>query len=78
MDFIKKNCKGFLVCMVIAVPSWFLGKEFKLVGGAVFAILIGMVVTLFLKDKSKLDSGIKFTSKKILQCAPCLLGVYVG
>lgn len=74
MDFIKKNWKGFLVCMVIAVPSWFLGKEFKLVGGAVFAILIGMVVTLFLKEKSKLDSGIKFTSKKILQWAVVLLG----
>ena len=39
MDFIKKNWKGFLVCMVIAVPSWFLGKEFKLVGGAVFAMV---------------------------------------
>ena len=33
-----------------------------------------MIVTLFIKDKSKLEAGIKFTSKKILQWAVVLLG----
>ncbi len=74
MDFIKKNWKGIFMCMVIAVPSWILGKQFKLIGGAVFAILIGMVVTLLIRDKSQLESGIKFTSKKVLQWAVILLG----
>ena len=74
MDFIKKNCKGLLLCLLIAVPSWFLGKAFPIVGGAVIAILAGMIVTLFFKEKGSFEAGIKFTSKKILQWAVILLG----
>ncbi|MGN0406765.1 MAG: YeiH family protein [Bacteroides sp.] len=74
MEFIKKNWKGILVCLAISVPSWFLGKQFPIIGGPVIAIIMGMVITLFIKDKSALDSGIKFTSKKILQYAVILLG----
>jgi uncharacterized integral membrane protein (TIGR00698 family) len=33
-----------------------------------------MIITLFIKDKSKFESGIQFTSKKILQYAVILLG----
>lgn len=74
MEFLKKNGPGLLVCLAIAVPSWLLGKRFPVVGGAVVAILAGMVVAMFLRDKSRLESGIKFTSKKILQWAVVLLG----
>lgn len=28
MDFIKKNLSGILVCFIIAVPAWLLGKAF--------------------------------------------------
>lgn len=74
MDFITKNGKGILLCLVIAVPSWFAGKAFPIIGGAVIAILAGMVVTLFFKEKGTFAAGIKFTSKKILQWAVILLG----
>lgn len=74
MDFFKKNGKGLAICLLIAVPSWFLGKAFPIVGGAVIAILAGMIVTLFFKEKGGFESGIKFTSKKILQWAVILLG----
>lgn len=74
MSFVQKNVRGMAWCFIIAVGSWMLGKQFPIIGGPVFAILIGMVITLFLKDKSKLESGIKFTSKKILQYAVILLG----
>lgn len=74
MNFIKTNWKGILLCLCIAIPSWFLGKQFPIIGGAVIAILAGMVITLFLKNKSPFESGIKFTSKKILQWAVILLG----
>lgn len=74
MDFIKKNGKGLLLCLAIAVPSWFLGKQFPIIGGAVIAIIAGMIVTLFIKDKTPFESGVKFTSKKILQWAVILLG----
>ena len=74
MDFIKKNWKGMLACLCIAVPSWLLGKKFPIIGGPVIAIIAGMVITLMIKDKSALESCIKYTSKKILQYAVVLLG----
>lgn len=74
MDFIKVNGKGLLLCLFIAVPSWFAGKLFPIVGGPVIAILAGMLVTLWIKDKTAFAAGIKFTSKKILQWAVVLLG----
>ena len=74
MSFVRKNWQGIILCLVIAVPSWFLGKMFPIIGGAVIAIIAGMVVTLFIKNKAPFDSGIKFTSKKVLQWAVILLG----
>lgn len=74
MNFIKKNWKGILLCLIIAIPSWYLGKMFPIIGGAVISIIAGMIITLFVKDKSAFESGIKFTSKKILQWAVILLG----
>ena len=74
MEFVKKNALGILVCLVIAVPAWLLGQRFEVVGGPVFAILIGMVIALFWKDQKAAKSGITYTSKKILQLAVVLLG----
>ena len=74
MSWIRKNVPGLLLCLAIAVPSWLFGKRFPIIGGAVTAIIVGMIVTLFIKDKTKLEAGIKFTSKKILQWAVILLG----
>lgn len=74
MSAIQKNVKGLLLCLVIAVPSWFLGKMFPVIGGAVIAIVAGMVTTVFWKDKNSFAPGITFSSKKILQWAVVLLG----
>lgn len=74
MKFIKENGKGLLLCLAIALPSCFLGMRFPIVGGAVIAIIAGMIMNLFIKDWTGLEGGIKFTSKKILQWAVVLLG----
>ena len=74
MDFIKKNGAGLLLCLCIAIPAWLLGQAVPVVGGPVFSILIGMVLTLFWKNKTKVQPGIGFTSKKMLQYAVILLG----
>ena len=74
MAFIEKNWKGLMLCLIIAIPSWLLGKQFPIIGGAVIAIIAGMIVTLFFKDKTSFEAGIKFTSKKVLQWAVILLG----
>jgi len=71
---VAEKMKGLCLCLAIAVPCWFLGKQFPIIGGAVLAILMGMLLTLLIKNKSMYDAGIKFTSKKILQWAVILLG----
>lgn len=74
MEFIHSKGKGLLLCLLIAIPSWFLGKAFPIIGGPVISILAGMAVTLLIQDKTAFEAGIKFTSKKILQWAVILLG----
>lgn len=74
MSFIKGKGPGILVCLIIAVPSWLLGKAFPVVGGAVIAILTGMLIALIWNSKGMAAEGIRFTSKFILQGAVVLLG----
>ena len=74
MDAVKKKVPGVLICLIIAVPCWLLGKAVPVVGGPVFAILSGMIITLFWKRKDAAQPGIAYTSKKVLQYAVILLG----
>ena len=74
MESLRKKLPGILVCLVIAIPSYLLGKFLPVVGGAIFSILIGMVIATFWKEKGKAAPGIKFTSKFVLQLAVVLLG----
>ena len=46
-----------------------------LIGSAVIAMFIGMLLNHFLRDTKLLASGLKFTSKKILKFAIILLGL---
>ena len=70
----EKRGKGILACLAIALPSWLLGQHFPVVGGPVIAILLGMVITLFWKEKGAAAPGIQWTSKIILQSAVVFLG----
>lgn len=83
MQFFKKNTLGIILCGIIAFIATILGEQqmgdFKLevIGAPVFAIIIGMIITLIipkLAPSSSLANGIKFTSKKILQWAVIVLG----
>jgi len=83
MKFFKEKGLGILICIVIAAVATLLSGisigsfSFEVIGAPVFAILIGMIVTLIVPSLAvheKLSSGIKFTSKKILQWAVIILG----
>ncbi len=74
MNFIKKAGPGLLLCLILSVPSFLLGKAVPVVGGPVFAILFGMAVALVLPNRERYQAGIAFTSKRILQYAVILLG----
>ena len=74
MIFIKEKGKGLLLCFGIGIAGLLLGQWFPIIGGPVFAILIGMLLALRVKEQQSLQAGIAFTSKKILQYAVILLG----
>lgn len=83
MSFIKKNIGGIAVALAIAAVATVLGGlkigsvSFEVVGAPVFAILMGMIISLISPKLAKSDNlkdGIKFTSKKILQWAVVILG----
>jgi len=77
-----KNIFGILLCLIISLPAWYLGKKIPLIGGPVIAILAGIIISLFMPNLIKLKfgkdfsfaGGIKFTSKKLLQYSIVLLG----
>ena len=74
MIFIKEKGRGLLVCFGIAAVALLLGQWVPIIGGPVFAILIGMLLAFRIKEVKSLQAGITFTSKKILQYAVILLG----
>lgn len=69
-----KKSLGVLLCVIVAVPSYFLGKLINVIGGPVFAIIFGMILNKVIKNKEKYLMGINYCSKTILQYAVILLG----
>lgn len=76
MEFAKKNGKGLLLCLGVAIPAWFAGKIFPVAGGAVIAIMAGMIITMFIKDKSPFMGGIHFSSKKNIAVGRNSIGLW--
>ena len=74
MKNLNQLWKGLALSLLIAVPSYILGLRFPIIGGPVIAIIAGMIIAIFLKEKKAFESGIRFTSKKVLQWAVILLG----
>ncbi|NLK37917.1 MAG: YeiH family putative sulfate export transporter [Epulopiscium sp.] len=76
MNF-QKKIKGIALCFIIALVAWQIVKlssSLEIIGAPVLGILIGMIVTIIMKEKGPYKDGIAFTSKKILQYAVILLG----
>ncbi|HER5376856.1 YeiH family protein [Streptococcus pyogenes] len=69
-----RKLPGLLLCLLLALPAWCLGRLFPIIGAPVFAILLGMLLALFYEHRDKTEEGISFTSKYILQTAVVLLG----
>ncbi|MFR7736419.1 MAG: YeiH family protein, partial [Eggerthella lenta] len=71
-----KNIPGLAACLALALPCWFIGQQFPIIGGPVFAILAGMAIAVFWKQptRGRVQTGIAFTGKKVLQAAVVLLG----
>lgn len=69
----KALYKGIFFSLLLAVPAWYLGGLYPIIGGPVFGILLGMAFAGFRRPQS-VEAGILFTGKKILQYSIILLG----
>ncbi len=74
---ILKLFPGILLSAGIATLAWWLESllPIHIIGAAVIAMFLGMLVNHFLGGNTVLASGVKFTSKKILKFAIILLGL---
>ena len=74
MKTIKLILPGILFATIIALIATFLGNLSPIIGGPIFAIVIGILIgNLYGKPKGATD-GLSFASKKILQWAIIALG----
>ena len=46
MKFFSDKWRGIWLCLLIAIPCWWLGKLAPVVGAPVFAIFLGMLVAM--------------------------------
>lgn len=74
MNWIYKNVYGISLAFVIALVAFNLGHLFPLIGGPVFGILFGIIISNTIGKPEKALPGISFASKKILQWAIIVLG----
>ena len=74
---VLKFLSGIVVSVAVAAVAFFIENllPIHLIGGAVIAMFIGMLVNHFIGKNGFLAPGIKFTSKKILKFAIILLGL---
>ena len=74
---ILKTFPGIILSVGVAVLACWIESllPIHLIGAAVIAMFIGMIINHFLKDNKIFASGLKFTSKKILKFAIILLGL---
>ncbi len=72
-----KFLSGIAASVLIAIVACYIENllPIHIIGGAVIAMFIGMLVNHFIGKNSFLASGVKFTSKKVLKFAIILLGL---
>lgn len=64
---------GVLAVVAIAVPAWILGQKISLIGGPVFGILFGLILS-GIRKPNEVKKGVGICSKKVLQGAIILIG----
>ncbi|SJN09070.1 Putative membrane protein YeiH [Leucobacter sp. 7(1)] len=69
---------GTLLCAAIAAVATVIGGFVPLVGSAIPAVVMGVLVSLLRRPSAGLAPGISYASKFVLQCAVVLLGAQLS
>ncbi|RIP32875.1 YeiH family putative sulfate export transporter [Staphylococcus gallinarum] len=69
-----EKVRGIIMTTVIAMVATILGSKFPVIGSAIFAIIIGIIINNIFWIHPKYQAGIQFSSKKILHYSIIVLG----
>ncbi|SCT32654.1 YeiH family protein [Staphylococcus caeli] len=69
-----EKVRGLMMTLIIAMVATILGSKFPVIGGAIFAIVIGIIINNLITIPKRYEAGIKFSSKKILHYSIIVLG----
>ena len=69
---------GVVVCAAIAAVAALIGNQFPILGSAMPAIVIGVVIALFVRRPASWTPGLRFASKMVLQVAVVSLGTQLS
>ena len=69
---------GFLLAFVFALPAWFLGGLFPIVGSPILAILFGILGSVVIPEKFKRRKGLSFIGSQVFQFGIILLGFSIN
>ncbi|MFD2115155.1 putative sulfate exporter family transporter [Paenibacillus yanchengensis] len=73
MYSILHKTSGVLLIAFLALPAWFIGEKFPIIGSPIVGIIFGLILS-FWKKPSSFEWGVSFCAKKLLQYAIILLG----
>lgn len=65
---------GLALAGALAMLAWSLGQAMPLLGGAVLAILLGVLLRAVWTPRPAFDAGVRFAGKRVLQGSIVLLG----
>ena len=71
---LRPRWPGLAVVLALAITAWLAGKALPLLGGAVCAILLGVLLRLCWTPQSRHRTGIDFSARVLLQWSIVLLG----
>lgn len=74
MNKFKETVPGIIFALVLAIIATLLGKLAPIIGGPVFGIVLGILISSFWKKPDYTKKGLGFASKKILQWSIIALG----
>ncbi|MHB1652987.1 MAG: YeiH family protein [Desulfitobacteriaceae bacterium] len=78
MNWLREYAPGLGLAFGLAIFASWLGNFFPLVGGPVFGIVLGILISNTLGKPKRTLKGIGFASKKVLQWAIIVLGGGLG
>jgi uncharacterized integral membrane protein (TIGR00698 family) len=74
VDKIKEAIPGIIFALVLAIIATLLGRLAPIIGGPVFGIVLGILISTLWKKPECTKKGLGFASKKILQWSIIALG----